>query len=63
MEFESSEFFISFEQDLLLARDWWDKIPSLLDNSKVAAASGMRFADKPEGVRKLQQYVAKKVSR
>ena len=60
MEFESSEFFISFEQDLLLARDWWDKIPPLLDNSKVAAASGMRFADKPRGVRKLQQYVAKK---
>ena len=60
LENVTSEFFISFEQDLLLARDWWDKIPSLLDNSKVAAASGMRFADKPEGVRKLQQYVAKK---
>jgi glycosyltransferase involved in cell wall biosynthesis len=60
LESVTSEFFISFEQDLLLARDWWDKIPSLLYNSKVAAASGMRFADKPKGVRKLQQYVAKK---
>jgi len=55
-----SEYFISFEQDLLLARDWWEKIPNFLGNPQVAAASGMRFADKPRGVRKLQQYVAKK---
>lgn len=55
-----SEFFMSFEQDLLLAYDWWDKIPHLLENSKVAVASGMRFANKPLGVCKLQQYVAKK---
>jgi glycosyltransferase involved in cell wall biosynthesis len=55
-----SEYFISFEQDLLLTYDWWNKIPPYLDNPKIAAASGMRFADKPTGVRKLQQYVAKK---
>ena len=55
-----SEWFISFEQDLLLARDWWDNVPKALENSKVAVASGMRFADKPMGIRKLQQYVAKK---
>ena len=56
----TSEFFISFEQDLLLARDWWNQIPPLLENPKVAAASGMRFVDKPRGIRKLQQYVARK---
>jgi len=56
----TSEYFISFEQDLLLAQDWWDKIPPCLENPKIAVASGMRFADKPVGVRKLQQYVAKK---
>ena len=56
----NSDFFISFEQDLLLAYDWWNKIPPYLDNPKIAAASGMRSADKPVGVRKLQQYVAKK---
>ena len=56
----TSECFISFEQDLLLAHDWWAKIPPLLEKLKVAAASGMRFADKPRGVKKLQQYVAKK---
>ena len=55
-----SEFFVSFEQDLLLARDWWSKIPKALEDPKVAAASGMRFADKPRGVRNLQLYVAKK---
>ena len=56
----TSEFFISFEQDLLLARDWWNRIPPLLENPKAVAASGMRFADKPRGIRKMQQYVAKK---
>jgi glycosyltransferase involved in cell wall biosynthesis len=55
-----SKWFISFEQDLILARDWWDKIPKALENPKVAAASGMRFANKPAGIRRLQQYVAKK---
>ncbi|MCW4009798.1 MAG: glycosyltransferase family 2 protein [Candidatus Bathyarchaeota archaeon] len=55
-----SEFFVSFEQDLLLARDWWSRVPRALADPKVAAASGMRFADKPRGVRRLQQYVAKK---
>jgi glycosyltransferase involved in cell wall biosynthesis len=55
-----SEHFISFEQDLLLARNWWDRIPRHLESSKVGAASGMRFADRPIGLSKLQQYVAKK---
>jgi glycosyltransferase involved in cell wall biosynthesis len=55
-----SNFFISFEQDLLLACDWWSKIPSSLENPEVAAASGMRFADKPRGIHELQKYVARK---
>jgi glycosyltransferase involved in cell wall biosynthesis len=56
----TSNYFISFEQDLVLARDWWNKVPRTLENPKVAVASGMRFANKPRGVHKLQQYVAKK---
>jgi glycosyltransferase involved in cell wall biosynthesis len=56
----TSEHFISIEQDLLLSNEWWNNIPPLLENLNVAAASGMRFADKPQGVKKLQQYVAKK---
>ena len=50
---------MSFEQDLLISRDWVQKIPRLVEG-KVAVASGMRFADKPVGIRALQKYVAKK---
>lgn len=60
LEQVTSDFFVSFEQDLLLSPDWWQKIPALLEGSSFAAASGMRFADKPLGVRKMQQYVGKK---
>lgn len=55
-----TEFFVSFEQDLILSPDWWNKIPQYLDDLKVGAASGMRFASQPRGVRKIQMYVAKK---
>jgi len=54
------EYFVSFEQDLLLDPDWWAKVPPLLENPQVAAASGMRFASQPRGVMRLQQYVARK---
>ena len=60
LEQVASDFFVSFEQDLLLTLDWWRRIPPLLENSSVAAASGMRFADKPPGVKKMQEYVGKK---
>jgi glycosyltransferase involved in cell wall biosynthesis len=56
----SSELFVSFEQDLLPASDWWAKVPPYLNNPRIAVASGMRFASKPVGVRKMQMYVAKK---
>lgn len=54
------EYFMSIEQDLFLAEDWWQKIPTYLNNPKTAIASGMRFASEPRGLRELQQYVAKK---
>jgi len=56
----ASDYFVSFEQDLLLAHDWWKNIPSCLEDSSVVVASGIRFADRPVGVKKLQQYVARK---
>jgi len=55
-----SDLFASFEQDLLLARDWWQKIPRYLEDSQVSVASGMRFANMPRGVQRMQQYVARK---
>lgn len=56
----TSECFVSFEQDLLLDVSWWKKIAQRLSSPRVAVTSGMRFADKPRGLRKMQQYVAKK---
>lgn len=56
----ASNYFVSFEQDLLLTRDWWKKIPPYLEDTSTAVASGMRFADRPVGVKKIQQYVARK---
>jgi len=47
LKYVKSEFFISFEQDLLLAKNWWEKIPKLLGKEKVAIASGIRLPNKP----------------
>lgn len=54
-----TEFFASFEQDLLLTRSWWRKIPCLL-SGRVVVACGMRFASQPRGLMELQRYVALK---
>jgi glycosyltransferase involved in cell wall biosynthesis len=42
-----SPYFASFEHDLLLAFDWWDKVPKHLIKQNVIAAQGMRVADNP----------------
>lgn len=55
-----ADYFASFEQDLLLSSDWWDSITSKLTAPSVAAASGVRFADKPHSLQNLQKYVYKK---
>lgn len=52
----TSEYFISFEQDLLLTRDWWQKVPEHLSNAQVAVASGIRLSNKPTDLRKMQEY-------
>jgi len=59
----TSDFFISFEQDLLLAKDWWQKIPSLLEDKKVAVASGVRVPNQPLALRKLQEYTLERYQR
>jgi glycosyltransferase involved in cell wall biosynthesis len=53
-----TEHFVSFEQDLLLAQDWWRKIPPCLSDPKVAVASGIRFNRYPEVVKRIQEYTA-----
>jgi len=59
----TSEYFISFEQDLLLARDWWQKIPKHLSDSEVAIASGVRLPNQPLALRKLQEYATERYQR
>ena len=53
-------FFMSFEQDLLLSKDWWSRVPELLDDPEVAVASGVRFSTKPKAVHDLEKYVYRK---
>ncbi len=38
-----AQFFISFEQDLVLASNWWDVVPNLLSEKKAAIACGVRL--------------------
>jgi len=51
-----TQYFISFEQDLLLAEDWWTGVPPLLEQANVAVASGVRIADSPSSLKRLQDY-------
>jgi glycosyltransferase involved in cell wall biosynthesis len=41
------DFFVSIEQDILLAEDWWDKIPTYMENPLVACAQGIRVHFEP----------------
>lgn len=50
-----TEFFISFEQDIILAKDWWTKIPRHMKDAKVAVAQGIRLPTHP-ALRKLVEY-------
>lgn len=54
------ERFVSIEQDLLLSKEWWQKVPPLLDETNVVIASGIRLPSKPEGLRKLQEYTSER---
>jgi len=59
----TTDFFVSFEQDLSLAKDWWQKIPSLLEDKTVAIASGVRVPNQPKALRKLQEYTLERYQR
>jgi glycosyltransferase involved in cell wall biosynthesis len=49
-------FYVSFEQDLLLAKDFWEKVPRFFLDPQVAVASGVRYVYYPEGLKKIEQY-------
>jgi glycosyltransferase involved in cell wall biosynthesis len=58
-----SEYFISFEQDLLLADDWWNKIIPHMSNPKNCVASGVRLPNQPSAVRKIEEYTLERYQR
>jgi hypothetical protein len=49
-----SEFFASFEDDLLLAADWFSKMSKLMELPNVAIASGVRFVSAPNSIHQLE---------
>jgi len=51
----TNEYFISFEQDVVLARDWWDKIPRYLKRKDVVVAQGWRISNHPV-IGKIDEY-------
>jgi len=51
-----SKMFVSVEQDLVLAENWWEKIPLLLEDEKVMVASGIRIPDKPSALKLIGEY-------
>jgi len=42
-----TEFFVSLEQDLLLAENWWEKMSAYMTDPTVAVAQGIRIATHP----------------
>jgi glycosyltransferase involved in cell wall biosynthesis len=56
----TAPFFISVEQDVLLARDWWSKISKHMENPKVAVVQGLRIYTHPV-LKCLDEYALSKV--
>lgn len=51
----TNEYFMSLEQDVILAKDWWEKIPRYVKRKDVAVAQGWRVSDNPI-LRKIDEY-------
>lgn len=43
----TTPFFVSIEQDVLLAKDWWERVPPYMDDETVAIAQGIRLPTHP----------------
>jgi glycosyltransferase involved in cell wall biosynthesis len=54
-----SDFFISLEQDVILAKDWFQKIPCHLNDPKVFASCGIRFPNHSI-IKKMHKYELEK---
>jgi len=56
-----TEFFVSIEQDVLLAKNWWPTILKYMEDKKVAVAQGIRFSTNA-AYRAFEKYNLKKVN-
>ena len=56
LSYIETPIFASFEQDVLLAQNWWRKIWTLTNKPNFAAASGCRFTSQPRSVNLMEQF-------
>lgn len=49
------DYFVSVEQDVILAKDWWNRIPKYMEDKNVACAQGIRLPTNSL-LRKLGEY-------
>ena len=56
LSYVSTELFISFEHDIILAKDWWTKISKYIEDDTVAIAQGVRVYTHPV-LRKLSEFM------
>jgi glycosyltransferase involved in cell wall biosynthesis len=55
----STEFFISFEHDIILAKDWWTKISKYTEDDTMAVVQGVRVYTHPV-LRKLLEFMTER---
>ncbi|MBS7612496.1 glycosyltransferase family 2 protein [Candidatus Bathyarchaeota archaeon] len=51
----TTEYFISLEQDVYLAKNWWERIPRYLKRNDIAVAQGWRISNHPV-IKKIDEY-------
>jgi glycosyltransferase involved in cell wall biosynthesis len=56
LSYVETEYFLSFEHDILLSRNWWTRISRYIKDKSVAVAQGVRVAT-DKYVRKLDEYI------
>jgi GT2 family glycosyltransferase len=54
-----NEYFVSLEQDVVLAKNWFEKVPKHLEKEDVAVAQGWRLSDHPV-LRKIDEFAFEK---
>lgn len=56
LKYVTCEFFISIEHDIILSKEWWEKMNRYMKDDTVAVAQGVRVATSPI-LRKLDEYL------